>query len=87
MRFGDIVNNLIIVLDRVVVLIIALALVYFLYGVVRYIGRHGDEKARSEGIMIMTHGIIALFVMVSVWGLVNLLVDFLPTSRLGIPQF
>ncbi len=35
----------------------------------------GDETARTEARNIMIWGIIALFVMVSVWGLVNVLDD------------
>ncbi len=59
-------------------LLMALALTYFLWGVVKYIQSTGDEAKRKEGINMMTYGIIALFVMVSVWGLVNLLKGTFP---------
>ncbi|MBI4136183.1 MAG: hypothetical protein HY481_01365 [Candidatus Vogelbacteria bacterium] len=61
------------VFNPLVGLLLALALVYFLWGVFKYIQSAGDETKRKEGVSMMTYGIIALFVMVSVWGLVNLL--------------
>jgi hypothetical protein len=88
MKFSDIVTNIISILQSFVVLIMGLALLYFLWGIVKYINRYGDETARKESVRIMTQGVIALFVMVSVWGLVALLVNFIGgDATLGIPQF
>ncbi len=50
-----------------------LALLYFFYGLAKFILNAGDEEKRAEGRSIMIWGIIALFVMVSVWGLVRIL--------------
>ncbi len=47
------------------------ALVYFFYGIAKYIKSEGAGKA--EGKMIMVWGVVALFVASSVWGLVTLL--------------
>ncbi len=63
------------VLDPLVLLIMALALVYFLWGVSKFILHGGDAAKREEGRQVMIYGIIALAVMVSVWGLVRLLTD------------
>jgi hypothetical protein len=60
--------------------ITAYALLLFVWGVYRYIAHAGDEKAAAEGSKLMSYGVIILFVMVSVWGLVSLLMD-----TLGIP--
>lgn len=54
-------------------LLIALALLFFIWGLVTFILAAGDEAARAEGRSKMIWGIIALFVIVSVWGLVALL--------------
>ena len=61
------------VLNPLVGLIMAAALVYFFIGVVKYIQKGGDDKEREVGRKMMVYGIIALSVMVSVWGLVNVL--------------
>lgn len=56
-------------------IVVALALLYFFWGLAKYILNSGDEEKKAEGKSIMIWGIIALFVMVSVWGLVNLVAD------------
>jgi hypothetical protein len=48
----------------------AAALLVFFWGLVKFISKAGDVKAVEEGRRFMLWGIIALFVMVSVWGIV-----------------
>src|SRR5438045_2259311 len=58
------------ILNQLVPFAIGLGLVVFLFGVVRYVtSGAGEEKAAARSLMI--YGIIALFVAVSVWGLVR----------------
>lgn len=57
--------------------LILLATVLFLWGVVRYITAGGDEERLKEGRNLMIYGIIALAVMVGVWGFVNLFSTFI----------
>lgn len=52
-------------------LLFALALAYFLYGVFSYVSTGADEKKRTEARSTIIYGIIILFVMSSVWGLVR----------------
>ena len=54
---------------RLIPLVFTLALLVFFWGVVKYIWSEGTGK--EEGRKIMVWGIIALFVMSSVWGLVG----------------
>ncbi|MES2994786.1 MAG: hypothetical protein V4681_02015 [Patescibacteria group bacterium] len=58
----------------VVPLIFALAFIVFIWGVFIYFiaGGHDEEKKES-GKSLMLYGLIGFFVMVSVWGLVNIL--------------
>lgn len=55
---------------------IALAVVFFLYGVVEFIAGAGSGEKRTTGRKHMIWGIIGLFVMISVFGLMNLLAAF-----------
>lgn len=64
------------VLAAVIPLLIGVAVVVFLWGVVRFIGAR-DEAGRSDGRMKMMWGLIGLFIMISVWGIVNLIDDSL----------
>ncbi len=55
-------------------IIISLAVLYFLWGLTQYM-LNPEDKDDAKAKMI--GGIIALFVMVSIWGLVNLLTETL----------
>ena len=66
-------------------LIVALATIYFLLGVLKYIQSVGDETKRKEGVTMMTYGIIGLFVMASLWGLVYVLQSTFPGLGSGTP--
>ncbi len=67
-------------LDYVIPIIIGFAVVVFLWGILKFITKAGDEGAQTEGKQLMLWGIIALFVMTSVWGLVHIL-----TNTFGLP--
>ncbi|MFA5764053.1 MAG: hypothetical protein WCX27_01130 [Candidatus Paceibacterota bacterium] len=69
----DLIMNLVIgcVLARLVYLIMAIAVVAFMFGVFRFMRAEGD--GRQQGKELMFWGIIGLFVMVSLWGLVAIL--------------
>lgn len=55
-------------------LVFAIAFVVFIWGVFRFfIAGTEDEKAKEKARHLMLYGIIGFFVMVSVWGLVNIL--------------
>lgn len=60
------------ILDQLIPLVIGLAVLVFLWGVLQYVVSKGaDDKAMARSTML--YGILGLFVMVSVWGLVGLL--------------
>lgn len=61
------------ILNKLVIVIIGLGTVYFLWGVAKYILHSDDAKSREEGRGMMVYGVIAIFVMISIWGFVNLL--------------
>ena len=54
-------------------ILISLAVIYFVYSLVQFMLKEGEEKAAAKTSMIW--GVIILFAMVSVWGLVNVLGD------------
>lgn len=61
--------------------VIAIGLLFFIWGLVQYIAASGDEAAKEEGKRKMIWGIIALFVIVAVWGLVALLGEILGVNQ------
>ncbi len=70
---SDTVNTVDNLIRAIVPIIMVLAILYFFWGLVKYIQSAGDPEKASEGKSIMIYGIIALFVMASVWGLVGIL--------------
>lgn len=72
------------ILRGLVPFMIGLTLLTFLYGVLKFIAAGSNEEEHSEGRKFMLWGIIALFVMVSVWGLVSILTNTLGES-IAIP--
>jgi hypothetical protein len=54
-------------------LVFAVAFLVFIFGVFRFFIAGGDEEKKKAQHLIL-YGIIGFFVMVSVWGLVNILV-------------
>jgi len=59
--------------DSVIPLIFAVAVLSFVWGVVQFVINNGEEAKREKGRQFMIWGIIALAVMISVWGLVRIL--------------
>ncbi|MCX6703495.1 MAG: hypothetical protein NTV02_02290 [Candidatus Zambryskibacteria bacterium] len=58
------------ILQLLIPMAFALAIIYFFYGVAKYIGNASDPKSKDEGKSIMIGGIIGIAVMASVYGLV-----------------
>lgn len=59
------------IINRLVALTTALALLAFFWGLAKFIFHlGGDEKAVDEGKRVMKWGLIALFIMISVWGII-----------------
>ncbi len=72
------------ILGTVVSIVMVLALIYFFVGLAKYILAAGDEeKGAGRGIMI--NGVIALFVMASVWGLVTLVGETIGVEKEDAP--
>lgn len=60
--------------NSIIPFIIGLGVLIFLIGVVQYVASGDNEEKREASRNMMIYGIIAIFVMVSVWGFVNILV-------------
>lgn len=52
-------------------IVFGLAVLFFFWGIANYILKAGDVKAKEEGKNIMIYGVIAIFVITSIWGLVG----------------
>ena len=69
---NGLITNIQSIVTALVPVVIGLGLLLFLWGVLRYMLTK-DEIQKAEARTFMLWGIIALFVMASVWGFVSLL--------------
>ncbi len=76
--------------DIVIPLLVTLAIAVFFWGIVVSIFKSGsDANAVKEGKTLLLWGIVALFVMVSIWGLVGIVSDTFDITSTGgaaVPQ-
>ena len=69
---GSMISSAKALLDQLVVLLIALAVVWFIWNVIRYT-MSDDEEKKGQAKSQMIWGVIAIAVIVSIWGLVAIL--------------
>ncbi|MDP3763843.1 MAG: hypothetical protein Q8Q92_04385 [bacterium] len=73
-NFSDLIKIFLDLIQVVIPVIAGLALLVFFWGLFKFILRvGGDEKAVTEGKSLMIWGLIALFVLVSIWGIMRFL--------------
>lgn len=69
--FADFLNFISCIINSALIQIaITLALVYFMWGVVQYVLSSDSAEERKKSKEVMFWGVISMFVIVSVWGIV-----------------
>lgn len=85
----ELINYIIEILNMTVPLIFAIAMVSFVWGVLKYVVAN-DVKSKAEGRPFVIYGIIGLAVMLSIWGLAyfvkNSFFESAPTTPSGLPS-
>jgi len=69
--FGDFIRIFIDLIKLAFPVMIGLALLVFFKGLIAFIAKSGDAKSHEEGRSLMIWGVIALFIMVSVFGILR----------------
>ncbi len=68
-------------MNTITVILISIAVVWIIVSVVRYLIAGSDATARQEGGLRILWGIVGLFVIVSIWGLVSILTNSFATTN------
>ncbi len=86
-NFGQFINIFLDLIQTVIPVVAGLALLIFFWGLFKFIFRvgSGDEKAVGEGKNLMIWGLIALFIMVSVWGILRFVYTDIGFTKFGLP--
>jgi hypothetical protein len=77
------------VVNLLIPIVLSIALLSFFWGMAKFIGNAGSEEARTKGKRLMISSIIALTVMVSIWGIVGFIQESLAIGgarNIAIPQ-
>ena len=80
---GKVVDNII---NPFIVLLFAMALVYFFWGLVQFIAGADDETKRGTGKKHMVWGVIGLVIMIGVFGIINILLNTFGIPSLNISK-
>ena len=72
-------------LNTVIPILMIVATVIFLWGVISYVVAGGDEEKVKTAKQFIILGLVGLFVMVAVWGIVKALVSTFAVGGTGIP--
>ena len=68
------------IIQPIIVLLIAVAVGYFLFGLMEFVRNQDNETAQEEGKQHMLWGVIGVAIMFSVYGILNLI----NTTAIGI---
>lgn len=63
------------IINPIIGFLFALAVLYFLYGVVKFILNQDNEEAKSTGKQHMIWGIIGMAIMLGVWGILGMVLN------------
>ena len=79
--FCSIIIGFVELMNKTTWLLSGVALLIFMWGLVRFIYHGGDQKGYKEGKALITWGLIALFIIFSLGGVLNLMCfSFLGTA-------
>ncbi len=69
---NKIVSNITtLLINPVIYLLVALSMMYFFWGIALFVLNADDTAKRTEGRNHMIWGVIGLFILGSVWGIIN----------------
>ena len=75
-NFSDLINLFLGLVGALIPVVAGMTLLVFFWGLAKFVARvGGDEKAVSDGKNLMIWGVVGLFVMVSIWGILGFLSD------------
>ncbi len=63
------------IINPIILLLFALALVYFLYGMVEFLANQTNDEKKTTGKSHMLWGIVGIGIMMGVWFLLGVIMD------------
>ena len=86
---GTIITDVVVggIINALMLLFLSLIMLYFLWGIVKFIRKSGDDKDRENAKWMMIYSIIGMTVVASLWGIVALITNtFFTTPPSTLPK-
>lgn len=84
--FADVVGTIVGLINLAMPVLAGLVIVIFFIGLIRFIYKAGDAKGRAGGRFAIIWGLIGIFVVFSLWGIIAVLQEaFLPSGSFKPP--
>jgi hypothetical protein len=74
------INRLQSLINIIIPFLIGIAVLVIIYGILGYVMSAGNEEKRGEAKQFIIWGFIGVFIMLSVWGLINILINSFGTD-------
>ena len=80
------------IINTIIPFLVGIAVFIIIWGVFTYIAGAGDEEKRAQAKSFILSGVFGVFIMLSIWGLVNILANSInlkkdPLSQDDLPTF
>jgi hypothetical protein len=72
----NLVRNLTAIANTVIGLLAVVAIIVFIWGIIKYVLAEGDAEKRADARGFMIYGVVGIAVLVGIWALVNFLLNF-----------
>ena len=83
----DVVKPIVDLIELAIPVLAGIVLLLFLVTVVRYIAKAGDAHGKGEERKAMGWGLLALFILFSIWGIISIFKGLLPDYSDGGEDF
>lgn len=84
---ADVIRTIVGLINSAMPALAGIVIIVFFIGLIRYIYKAGDAKGRAEGRFAIIWGLIGIFVIFSLWGIINLLQgSLLPSGTFKQPS-
>ena len=85
--FASLVGSIIGLIDLIIPILVGMAVLLFFWGLIQYVRKAGEAKGREAGKQAIIWGLIGLFIIFSLGGILNIISYSLniPTPVQGTP--
>ena len=85
-NLADFFNQVNAIINLIIPFLVGIAVFIIIWGVFNYIAGAGDEEKRAQAKSFIVWGVVGVFIMLSIWGLVSILVNSFSFRRTPLDE-